>query len=77
MNALLSQQSTFAMIRVLFLPVPNSLKNCSFEGSFFLGDFVSVSQERAKEVQVDDEQPAAESDKFSSELLTCPNKGCV
>jgi len=26
---------------------------------------------------VDDEQPVAESDKFSSELLTCPNEGCV
>ena len=65
------------MIRVLFLPVPNYLQNCSFEGRFSHGDFVSVSQERSKKVQVDDEQPAAESNKFSSELLTCPNEGCV
>ena len=28
-------------------------------------------------MRVDDEQSAAESDKFSSELLTCPNEGCV
>ena len=28
-------------------------------------------------MQVDDEQPAAESDKFSNELHTCPNEGCV
>ena len=28
-------------------------------------------------MQVGDEQPAAESDEFSSELLTCPNEGCV
>lgn len=29
-------------------------------------------------MQVDDVQPAAaESDEFSSELLTCPNEGCV
>ena len=28
-------------------------------------------------MRADDEQPVAESDKFSSELLTCPNEGCV
>lgn len=61
----------------MFLAVPNYLQNCSFEEEFSSGDFVSVSQERSKKVQEDDEQPAVEKDGSSCELLTCPNEGCV
>lgn len=59
------------------LTVPDYLQNYSFEGEFSSGDFVSVSQERSKQVREEGEQPATEQDESSCELLACPNEGCV
>ena len=61
----------------LFPAVPNSLQNCSFEREFSSGDFVTVSQEKSKKVQVDDKQSATKKEGSLGELLTCPNEGCV